>query len=338
MTASRTRGVSRGGTQGATARKHSSVSAQYPLWVLPWAVVGVAAISLACDQQAPKKQQPSEPWPAQGASKAAKVEPRELRRDYVLAGGQKLGFELKTQAATITGEFPVLKGVLSVDLMNLKHTDGKLEIDLGATRVTSGSEKELLERSMIAQNWLNVGGSVPEANRDSLRWASFLIEEVAEARATAPHEAPVNREVTSQAQAPPAASIPSVASAAADAPTPAPTLAPELGMNGEVRSTRARVLGSLQLNQRRVTEPHEVTLDFYYPASATPGVAPERIVVKSLGSVGVPLNRHAIEPRDSAGVSIAADLKLLGKEVGTVARVSFVLAFLPKDAQKTSQP
>ena len=297
-----------------------------------YVLAGVLSTAAGCEKKPPPSEQPTEPWPAPAVSSAAQ-ERAGIRHDYVLAPGQKVSFELKTRASTITGEFPVLRGSLSIDLMNLQHSDAKLEVDVAAARITLGTENEMLERSMIAHNWLGVGSSVPESDRDALRWASVLIESVSDAKVSAAHEAKVDRKATQQLVAAPPASATLDTDAAAPDVDPSP---PVFGPHAEVRSTRVSVIGSLQLNNRRVTEPHEVALDFYYAAEATPGVPPARIRVKNLRAMRVPLKQHAIEPKNSAGIPIAGDLKLLGKVVGTTALLTFSLEFVPKAG--TGQP
>lgn len=273
----------------------------------------------------PAPTQRTEPWRAGAASSAASAEAGH-RVAYKLAPAQALEFELKTKTTVITGRFPLLRGSLDVDLMNLKNSRSKLEIDAGAVRISTGTQDESLAYSMRAQNWLNLGASIPDAVREKRRWATFLLEEVREVQADAAHEARVDRKrllaLKQQVQ---------TDSEDEDAGAPKPKPAP---LPQEVRATRAEVLGSLELNQRRVTQPFHVAIEFWYPAAATPGLPPDRIVVRSVRPVAIPLERHQIAPRDAAGMRIANDLKLLGSEVGKTARVSVNLEFLAATAEK----
>jgi hypothetical protein len=77
-----------------------------------------------------------------------------------------------------------------------------------------------------------------------------------------------------------------------------------------------------------------VDLDFYYPVEATPGMPPDRIVVQTVRPISVPLSQHDVVPRNSAGVTIASELKLIGPEVGKTANVSFSLQFVQKGRAK----
>ena len=181
----------RGDTRGGTAK-----NLVMRLFARGFVVGTSICACLGCEKKPPPSERRTEPWPAPAAASTPRAERGGLQHEFLLEPSQRLSFELKTKNQSIAGEFPVLKGSLKVDLMNLKHTDGKLEIDLGATRITTGSEDETLGRSMQARNWLGVGASVPEADREALRWASFLLEEVRDAKVTSAHEASVDRKAT----------------------------------------------------------------------------------------------------------------------------------------------
>jgi len=292
----------------------------------------------ACDKE-PKQpvDERTEPWPAPAASTRGSAQKR-VQHDYVLASKQKLSFRLKTRSNSIEGEFPLVKGSLSVDLMNLKHSEAKLSIDLTAVRIAAEAERENRDYSMRAQNWLNLGSSQPEAVRARRRWATFLVEEIRTTQVDAAHEARVDKKLTRAAQAPP------VADAGADAESPDAT-DPNSTDDGdtslpieEVRVARADLVGSLTLNQRKVTQPYSVRLQFHYPAKATPGVPPSRIVVETRRAIRIPLSQHDIEPRNAEGQLLSQDLKLLGDQVGSVAQVSFSLVFLDKSEARATAP
>jgi len=286
---------------------------------------------LGCDKKQETSSERTEPWPAPAAASASAARAAAVRSEYALAPGQRVEFQLKTKSTSIEGLFPLLRGSLSVDLMQLSESEAQLQIDVGAARITSGKDDdENVHYSLTAHNWLNVGASLPEATRERRRWASFLVEELTETGALAAHEARVSRKLTERAQAP-------EQDAGTDAEVESDAEAPEArpGAPAEVRATRAKLVGSLELNQRKVTAPYQVELQFHYPTEASPGFPPDRIVVQSVGSVQVLLAQHDIEPRNSAGERIAADMKLLGKQVGRVARLRFALEFLPKpEAEK----
>jgi hypothetical protein len=247
--------------------------------------------------------------------------------EYELPQKQELRFSLKTQAITITGVFPIVRGTLALDPVNLKNSDAKLRIDLGAVRITSGSEDENRGYSVSAQNWLNLGASIPEATRDARRWATLLLEEVDEIDANAAHEASVDRKRLEQLKAEvETTAVADEADASLDQAAPPEDRAP---LPAEIRTTRARVLGSLELNSRRVTEPYALAVEFHYPATATPGFPPDRIVVRSVGTHKIPLERYQVSPRNAAGMLVSSDLKLLGREVARAAQVQFALEFVP---------
>jgi hypothetical protein len=294
----------------------------------------------ACKDHDPKQTERTEPWPAQPA--ASENPSRAPRRErYTLAAGQVIDFELKTRDSLIQGTFPLVRGSLELDLMHLKDSLAKLSIDLGAVRIRTGTDDEQIAYSLSAQNWLNVGASVPEAARESRRWASFFVESIQETTSEAAHEAKRDAKRERQARevvasdssssaaasssAPGAAPLASGSASAAESAPPAPV---------ELRVARADLVGSLELNELRVTRNYTVTLEFHYPAPATPGLVPDSIVVQSARDLRIPLEQHRITPRDAAGVRVASELKLLGKEVGETAVVSFALRFVPERAAR----
>ena len=279
----------------------------------------VSCVSLGCDDKPAAADKRTEPWPAPAVASETSALQRGIRHEYELEPAQTIEFELKTKTTTITGLFPIVRGSLSIDLMRLARSDSKLSIDLGATRITSGLDAENANHSITAQNWLNVGASLPEASRERRRWATFLLEKVEHTGVDAAHEAPVARQAMKDLEQAANAESPDAGLSDASAEPPS--------MPSEIRATRARLLGSLEMNNRRVTQHYEVELQFLYPARATPGLTPDVIVVNSTQAVRIPLAQYEIQPRNAAGVLIASDLKLLGSEVGRVAKLKFSLRF-----------
>ncbi len=284
--------------------------------------------SVGCDPE-PQPVERTEPWRAPAAASAPGPDLAKTLQ-YTLAPKQAITFSLKTQTTLITGVFPIVRGTLDLDPVHLKNSEASLRIDLGAVRITSGSEDENRGYSVSAQNWLNLGASIPEASRDTRRWATLLLEEVPEIDAGSAHEARVDRKRLEQLKA--ASEPTSTTAAGADAdPNADPDVAPAetRSLPGEIRVARARVRGSLELNNRRVTQPYSVSIEFHYPAKATPGFPPDRVVVASRGSYKIALEQYQIAPRNAAGMLISSDLKLLGEEVARSAQVTFALEFVP---------
>lgn len=288
----------------------------------------------ACNNE-PRPVERTKPWRAPAAASATSANV-EKTLAYTLAPRQHIAFSLKTHSTTITGVFPVVRGTLDLDAVNLKNSDANLRVDLGAVRITSGDEDENRRYSVWAQNWLNLGASIPEAARENRRWATVLLEEIQEIDAGAAHEARIDRkrleQLKSMSQAQHAGASTTVADATADSDAGTDAEANALddaGLPAEVRVARARVRSSLELNNRRVTQPYAVSVELHYPASATPGFPPDRVVVASAGSYKVALDQYQIAPRNAAGMLVASDLKLLGSEVARSAQLQFALEFVP---------
>lgn len=267
------------------------------------------------------------PWRAPAAASAVRVDPEKTLK-YTLAPKQEIAFSLKTRTTTITGVFPIVRGTLDLDPVNLKNSEASLRVDLGAVRITSGSEDENRRYSVSAQNWLNIGASIPEATRDARRWATLVLEEVQEAEPASAHEARVDKKRLERfiSQHEGTSTAGAIASEDADARAPAPD---DASLPAEIRVARVRVRSSVELNNRRVTQPYSASIEFHYPATATPGFPPDRIVVTSAGSYKIALDQYQIVPRNPAGMLVASDLKLLGTEVARTAHVTFVLEFVP---------
>ncbi|HEU5075802.1 MAG TPA: hypothetical protein VFU02_16530 [Polyangiaceae bacterium] len=279
----------------------------------------------ACDTSEPRPVERTEPWRAPAAVSAPSSDPDKTLK-YTLAPKQELTFSLKTPTTTITGVFPIVRGTLDIDPVNLKNSEAHLRIDLGAVRITSGSDDENRSYSVSAQNWLNLGASIPEASRDARRWATVLLEEVLESDASSAHDARVDRKRLDESRQ--ASTSTSGTEALLDAGAHA--AASDAGsLPAEIRVVRARVRSSLELNERRVTQPYSVSVEFHYPAAATPGFPPDRVVVASAGSYKITLDQYQIAPRNAAGMLVARDLKLLGSEVARAAQVRFALQFVP---------
>ena len=290
----------------------------------------------ACNTEPPPVER-TKPWRAPAASSTPSTNV-EKTLAYTLAPRQQIAFSLKTQTTTITGMFPVVRGTLRLDAVNLKNSDANLRVDLGAVRITSGDEDENRRYSVWAENWLNLGASIPDAARENRRWASILLEEIQEIDAGAAHEARIDRKRLEQLKSASLAersdASPTAADAAADSDGDAG--APDdASLPAEIRVTRARVRSSLELNNRRVTQPYAVSVELHYPASATPGFPPDRVVVASAGSYKVALDQYQIVPRNAAGMLVASDLKLLGAEVARSAQLQFALEFVPTASNAT---
>ncbi len=88
--------------------------------------------------------------------------------------------------------------------------------------------------------------------------------------------------------------------------------------------------GKLSLHGFKMDSSAALRAVFHYAGSETPDARPTRLVIQSLRPLVVSLKAHAIEPRDSAGVLIAHDIKLLGSKVGHEARVSLDLVAHPQ--------
>jgi hypothetical protein len=195
----------------------------------------------------------------------------------------------------------VCRGELDVNLLDLEKSRGTLAIDLASIEMNEeaadgGRSNDATQR---AQNWMDVGASRPEAERERLRWATFTLTAVDGASSTTAHGG--KKETSSQA---------------GEAPED-----PDAGGGGEQRVVTFTAKGSLVLHGVRVELSVPMRARFEYATKATADVTPDRVSVETRRPLRVALATHDIKPRDSAGVFQAQDMKLFGRQVGREARV-----------------
>ena len=127
----------------------------------------------ACKEKAPPPVR-TEPWPAPVVSSAPP--PSRLAR-YKVASPSSVRFELPARRATPRGSIEVLRGHASVDLGAPSRARVELLVDLGALRMDGEQDAGEIDRgsTLRAQNWLRLGPSLPEAERERRRWATVNV-------------------------------------------------------------------------------------------------------------------------------------------------------------------
>jgi hypothetical protein len=221
----------------------------------------------------------------------------------VVAERCRASVELKAREATPRGTFRVCRGELDVDLLDLEKTRGTISIDVASIEmIDEGDGGRNDESTQRAQNWLDVGASRPEAERERLRWATFTLSEISDLSAVSAHAGKREANVAEP-------SMPG----------------DDGGVAGERRGVTFTAKGSLVLHGVRVelTAPMRAVFAFVGKASAE-GV-PESVRIESRRPLSISLGTHDIEPRDARGVFQAQETKLLGRQVGKDARVGLSL-------------
>ncbi|NLE85566.1 MAG: hypothetical protein GX607_04125 [Myxococcales bacterium] len=289
--------------------------------------LAVLSLLLACSacEDPPEPPQPTEPWPAPPASAPATTAtatgapapseappasetPRPLR-PYRIQEGSLMQVTLPAKEAKPTGTFRIVRGQLELDLLELQRSRGTVEVDLGSVLMEGDNERQERERTSRARDWLNLGASRPDAEVERSRFARFVVTSVDELSHEAPH---IGRRLPPLPQ---------------DSTTKTEKGAE--GSAGERRRVTAKVTGELEVNGFRVQRSAAVQLDFHYDVAATPGLPPTRIQLSSRSPVSIPLADHDIQPRDTHGRLVSADLELVGRLVGRNARVAFQLVAVP---------
>jgi hypothetical protein len=257
----------------------------------------------------------TEPWPAP----SAQVPQQELAARYALAPDSRVRMALHAREAKLAGEITTITGQLDVDLLDLTRTQGRVRVDVASILITlSDQPTPSREATTQARNWLDLGSSKPEAEREQNRWAEFVIAHISEPSARAAHQ---GKRVT-RASLPPATSDPAQRpeAAAADGGSPA---------TSEVREVRFSARGDLSLHNYRVEQTVLMRARFYYPKPATVGSKPTRIMLETRKPLRLALAAYDVKPRDAAGTFVSRDLNLLGKTVAREARTSLSLIAIP---------
>jgi polyisoprenoid-binding protein YceI len=224
------------------------------------------------------------------ASPSSSTAPALRRVHYTLKQGE-LTFELPARHATPRGKLAHPRGELDVDLDDLSHTTGSVSFDLTELTLTAADGTTDDTNTARALDWLELGRAVAAEKRDLDRSATFAI---------------VGLDAGHVVAAP----------------------------NGDRRVARREleshwaVLGELALHGVRAPLTADVTLILV--PGPDPAGAPVELVIRSRKPPVVNLSTHDIRPRDPSGIPITKELALLGDKVGTEAKVSFELVFVPR--------
>lgn len=265
----------------------------------PWVVLlAVAALSSACSKKKAQETERTEPWRVDGVEAGPDLVAR-----YVIEPRCEASLELKAKEATPRGAFRVCRGELDVDLSDLAKSHGSLAVDLGSIEMQGeGDAGRSDEYTSEAEDWLDIGASRPEAERERLRWATFTLASVDELGADSAHGGKLVRGGSSD-------DVPAAESDAGDA-------------KRERRLVALRAKGTLLVHGVRVDVTVPMHVVFEYAGRAAADQRPERLSLETRRPVTVSLQAHDVKPRNSAGVFLAEGVKLLGTKVGREARVS----------------
>lgn len=315
-----------------------------------------AFAALACDDKQEKLYEPSDPRPAHPVDEPAVGE----LVSYQIAPESRISFELRSREVTSKGTIGVVRGELKINLADLEHSSGNVEVDVAALRMQSfESEDDNKLQAERARNWLNVGSSRAEAAREQSRWARFEFQALDAAKPGSAFEAKLVKKLLppapsgSAGEAPSAAPASRAPAAAASVKTAKPQFehhgpngdielydeedtTPDAGdaaaprvQPGEVRRSALSVNGQLSLNGFRKATSSSLEALFEFKGPAAVGAAPERIVLKSTKPLRVGFADHDIKPRNAHGILETTQGELL-KRAGSQARVSFELVLVPK--------
>jgi hypothetical protein len=239
--------------------------------------------------RAPPKPERTAPWLAT-ASPSSSTARASVRRLHYKLGHAEMAFELPAKRATPRGKLAQPRADLDVDLDDLSHTTGSISLDLANLTLTGADGTTDDAATTRALEWLELGRAVAAEKRDLDRNATFAISELDAGHVvTAPNG---DRRVARR----------------------------ELESHWTVR-------GELSLHGVRAPLTADVSLTLV-PGTDSGG-PPAELLIRSRKPLVVPLSTHDIGPRDASGVTIAKDLPLIGDKVGSEAKVTFDLVFVP---------
>lgn len=274
-----------------------------------WSVCLCASFGCKSEPEAPA---PTEPWPARDAAQEPAADAADFRAEarYELATGSIVRVQLPAKEAKPQGTFRSVRGLLTLDLLDLARSKGTLEVDLGSVLMEAGSAQLEQEYTSTALRWMHLGAERPLAELERIRFARFVVGSIENPSSAAAH---LGRR------------LPGSSRGSTDIFDEA---------FEERRRVTATVLGELEVNGIRIQRKVPVRVDLHYPAPATVGLEPTRITIDSVRPLRVPLAEHEIQPRDAKGRLSSAELELLGQSVGKNAELSFQLVFTRRgDAQ-----
>lgn len=258
-------------------------------------VLAALTAATACSKKDSEADSRKTPWLATPSAAAPTLAAR-----YTVVERCRAEVELRAKEASPRGTFRVCRGELDLDLLDLSKTRGTLSVDVASIEMLEGSDAGRSDDlTQQAQNWLDVGASRPEAERERLRWAAFSLTGIDDPSATAAHQG--KREVSK---------------------LEAPMEGEDASAPGERRVVTFTARGFLVLHGVRVEVSLPMRAAFHYSERATAEQVPERIELETRRPLAVSLGTHDIKPRDAAGVFQAQEMKLLGRQVGRDARVS----------------
>jgi hypothetical protein len=271
-------------------------------------ILGLLAVTLALSACSKKHEEPTRtgPWLANPALPEAG--PKSAVQRYTVQARCELPVELKAREATPKGTFRVCRGELDVDLADLEHTRGSIGIDVASLEMESevdGGRSD--DYTNQAHNWLDVGSSRPEAERDRLRWVTFTLSALEN---PSRDSARAGKQVPSETRS----------DAPNDAGGEAGTEDTPREEEEELREVTFTARGTLVLHDVRVELSLPVRALFRFAKKAADSV-PDRITLSARRPVRVSLDAHEIKPRDERGLFLAEGMKLFGAKVGREARV-----------------
>ncbi len=264
-------------------------------------LVMALVVASGCSKQEPAPPEPTEPWLNVPAPSAA---PRDVvAARFAVEPRAEARVSLPGKEATPRGTLRVARGELSTNLLDLTETTGTVAFDVASIAMEAERDQDAKELTRTARNWLSVGDSRPEAERERLRWAEFRITSIEDSSATNLFD------VRAKPYAPPTADGGQDAQAEAGPPL------------GESRRVRLTAIGQLTLHSVRTEKKVSLEVTFFWNEAPEGREPPHAAQVTTRRPLSVTLAAHEILPRNAQGVVTAAEKKLLGVQVGREAQV-----------------
>jgi hypothetical protein len=224
---------------------------------------------------------------------------------YELSPESELSFAFKRRGGGPTGTLGGVTGRVSLDLMQLSRTRGRIDADLMSLRAQASGDDAPDDPTATARAWVGLGSPSGAGSGRGRGTAHFELQGIGGPSAESAHLGKRAR--------------PKSRDTARDGDTAVE----------EVRVVTSTAKGDLTLHDRKAAIEWPIEARFEYPAPAISGVEPTRIVIETRRATPLPLSVFDILPRDATGAVSWAEASRVRKRLGRELWVSARLILVP---------
>jgi hypothetical protein len=255
-----------------------------------YALLAVSVALVGCD----KKKDEAPLAPSATALEVSKAAPSAMTVHFDVQKDGKTSIDMPGVKEHIKADTTASAGSLDVDLMDLTKSVGEVKVDLTTLSTHTFDDKDKNDsQTGHARNWMEVGSDYAKDAIEKNRWAVFAIRSI---------------DGVSEPN------VWKVAPVAKDAE--------------DVRTVALTGHGEILIHGHAAKKDIPMEARFYWPAGATQGTKPTRIVFATKSPLHVTLKEHDVRPRDTSGKLLDWTTSLISK-VAETADISFELTAKP---------